>query len=96
MKDHSSEFFISSFNAKTLILATILQMSAILFHKIRKMQTQLAMFSLCDAPMKSVNGDSKQRVCRKHTERGDACVNTLPILSVQRTKMCIAIRKLRV
>jgi hypothetical protein len=92
MKDYSSEFLVSGFSTKILILATILQMSAIVFHKIRKMQIRLAVFSLCDAPLKILNADSKQRVYRKHTERGDSCVNTILIFAVLRTKMCIVIR----
>ena len=92
MKEHSSEFLVAGFSTGILNLSNILQMYAILFHKIRKKQVGLAIFSLCDAPMKSVNWDNKQRVYCKHTERGEARVNTFLIFSVQKTKTCIVIR----
>lgn len=92
MKDHSSEFLVAGFSTGILNLSNMLQISAILFHKFRKKQTGLAIFSFCDAPMKSVNWDNKQRVYCKHTERGDASVNTFLIFSVQKTKTCIVIR----
>jgi hypothetical protein len=55
MKDNSSEILVAGFSTGILNLATILQMSAVLAHKIRKKQIGIAIFSLCDAPMKSVN-----------------------------------------
>jgi len=55
MKGHSSEFLVAGFSRGVLNRATILQMSAILFQMIRKKQIGLAVFALCDAPMKSVN-----------------------------------------
>jgi hypothetical protein len=85
MKDHSSEILVAGFSTGILNLATILQMSAVLAHKIRKKQIGIAIFSLCDAPMKSVNWDNKQRVYCKHTERGEARVNSFLIISVPRT-----------
>jgi len=36
MEDHFSEFLVAGFSTGTLNLSNILQMSAILFHKIRK------------------------------------------------------------
>jgi len=55
MEEHSSEFLVAGFSIGALNLSNILQMSATLFHKIRKKQVGLAVFSLCDAPMKNVN-----------------------------------------